>query len=35
MWKIVKIVNAYITKGNLERARQLLNKVERRWYRIK
>ena len=35
MWKIVKIVNTYITKGNLERARQLLNKVERRCYRIK
>ena len=35
MWKIIKIVNACITKGNLDRARQLLNEVERRWYRIK
>lgn len=35
IWTIIRTLTAYITKGNMELARQLLNNAERRWYRIK
>lgn len=35
IWTIIRTLTAYITKGNMELAHQLLNDAERRWYRIK